>query len=316
MPGIAIHGGAGTLSKAALTSENEHQYASALRDALIQGHAILSAGGSAVDAVEAAVRSLEDCPLFNAGRGSVFTSEGTIEMDAAIMDGRGPAGAVAGVKRPKNPISVARAVMERSKHVLLIGQGADAFAATQNFDLRDLEYFSVPSRLEQLQQMKAQESSEHVHEFGDVRCEVEQKFGTVGAVALDSTGNLAAATSTGGMSNKRFGRVGDSPLIGCGTYASNSACAISCTGHGEHFIRNVVAHRVACKLEFCAEASLESVASSEISRLLGLGGEGGLIAIDRNGKIAMPYNCEGMYRGFISEDGEPHVFIFENEILL
>ena len=285
---IAIHGGAGTISRAGMTQEKEGLYKAALREALDAGYEQLKNGASALDAVQAAVVKLEDSPLFNAGRGSVFTHKGEHEMDAAIMDGKTlRAGAVANVNSVRNPVLLARAVMEHTEHVILSGKGAEEFAEIMKMPFEQPDYFFDQYRYDQLiDAMKSQ----------TVRLDhSEKKFGTVGAVALDSGGGLAAATSTGGMTNKRYGRIGDSPLIGSGTFA-NGTCAVSCTGHGEYFIRSVVAYDVACLMEYKG-MTLEQ-ASNEVvnNKLKKLGGEGGLIAIDRLGNFCLPFNSEGMYR--------------------
>ena len=310
---IAIHGGAGTISRGDLTPEAEAAYRGKLEEALRAGYAILERGGSSLDAVVAAVRILEDSPLFNAGKGAVFTSEGTNELDASIMDGRTlAAGAVAGVKRVKNPITLARAVMERSPHVMMIGAGAEAFAAEQGIELVDPEYFFTQHRWDALQRAKAQEAGKPVSEPKGPQAFTpdDRKYGTVGAVALDRHGNLAAATSTGGMTNKRFGRVGDAPIIGAGTYANNESCAVSATGHGEFFIRNVVAHEICALVQYGGLSLREAADRVVMQKLVAQGGEGGVIAIDRNGEIAMPFNSEGMYRGSIDRDGRIFVGIY------
>ncbi|HEX7118167.1 MAG TPA: isoaspartyl peptidase/L-asparaginase, partial [Longimicrobiales bacterium] len=260
---IAIHGGAGTIRRGDMTPEAEKAYRAKLEEALRAGYAVLEDGGTSLDAVVAAITVMEDSPLFNAGKGAVFTNAGTNELDAAIMDGATlRAGAVAGVKTVKNPILLARAVMERSPHVMLAGAGAEAFAAEQGLELVDPEYFFTQHRWDALQRIKAEEAGKPVSEpqgpqafFPD-----DRKFGTVGAVALDRHGNLAAGTSTGGMTNKRWGRIGDSPIIGAGTYANNASCAVSATGHGEYFIRNVVAHDICARVEYGGQ-TLEEAAN-------------------------------------------------------
>lgn len=289
---IAIHGGAGTLVKGSMTPEKELIYKTVLDTALENGYAILEKGGSARDAVEVSVRVLEDSPLFNAGKGSVFTNEGTHEMDAAIMDGKSlAAGAVSLITGIKNPISLARAVMEKSDHVFLAGEGAMRFAKSLNYKLQTPEYFYDELRYQQWQALKDSDKFELDHSV-----KKDSKFGTVGAVACDMDGNVAAATSTGGMTNKRWGRVGDSPIIGAGNYANNETCAVSCTGSGEFFIRGVVAYDVSCLMEYKG-MSVEDAASEVINkRILKIGGDGGLIAVDAKGNIAMIFNTEGMYR--------------------
>lgn len=296
---IAIHGGAGTLDPAALTPGKEQAYRAALTTAVRRGHGVLTAGGSALDAVEVAVRVLEDTPLFNAGRGSVFTAEGKHEMDAAIMQGSDlRAGAVAAVQNVKNPVGLARLVMERSNHVLVSGRGAFEFAYRHKVPLEDDAYFFDQFRHDQWQEVK---DSGHVrldHSTG------EKKFGTVGAVALDAHGNLAAATSTGGMTNKRWQRIGDSPVIGAGTYANNETCAISCTGNGEAFLRAVAAHDVHALMAYKG-LSLEAAVRTVVhEKLPPLDGEGGLIAVDRQGNVVLDFNCTGMYRARIDVRGE------------
>ena len=291
---IAIHGGAGTLVKGLMTPEKEEQYKSALDDALERGYAILEKGGSAIDAVETSVKVLENSPLFNAGKGSVFTNEGTHEMDAAIMDGKSlQAGAVSLITGIKNPVSLARDVMDKSDHVFLAGEGAMRFAKSLDYELEDPEYFYDELRYQQWQEIKDSDKFQLDHSE-----KKDSKFGTVGAVACDKDGNIAAATSTGGMTNKRWGRVGDSPIIGAGNYANNKTCAVSCTGSGEFFIRGVVAYDVSCLMEYKG-MTVEEAASEVINkRVLEIGGDGGLIAVDTQGNIAMPFNTEGMYRAF------------------
>lgn len=295
---LAIHGGAGTILKSRMTPEKESRYRNALKDALAAGYQLLKQGASSLDAVEAAVRSMEDNISFNAGKGSVFSASGTHEMDAAIMCGKTlQAGAVAGVKNIKNPIQLSRKVMEETEHVLLAGTGAEKFAQSIGISLEEASYFYSEHRYKQWQKVagKTQTMLDHSD---------DKKFGTVGAVALDMNGNLAAATSTGGMTNKRFGRVGDSPLIGVGTYANNNTCAISCTGHGELFIRGVVAYDISCLMEY-KELTLQEAAEIVIQeKQTKLGGEGGIIGVDSLGNISLVFNSEGMYRGQISSDNE------------
>lgn len=318
---LVIHGGAGTILKSQMTTEKEKAYTNALNEALQKGYTILNNGGTSVDAVEAAIKVLEDNPLFNAGKGAVFTNEGKNELDASIMDGKTlAAGAVAGITTVKNPVSAARAVMEKSNHVMMAGAGADRFAKQAGLQIVDPSYFYTEERWKALQEVKKEDSLkmeldhsgkktsgvfEHVNK--------DSKFGTVGAVALDQYGNLAAATSTGGMTNKRFGRVGDSPVIGAGTYANNGTCAISSTGWGEFYIRLVMAKTVSDMMEF-GKMSLQSAATEMImKRLPALGGDGGLIGVDKKGNIAMLFNTEGMYRGYIKADGKPATMIYKNE---
>ena len=303
---LAIHGGAGTLLRGQMTPAKEQEYTAALQQALDAGHTVLSKAGSALDAVEAAVRVLEDCPLFNAGRGSVFTADGTHQMDASIMEGRTRnAGAVSLITGIRNPISLARDVMEKSNHVFLAGDGAMHFAKTLGYILEEPSYFHNDLRHKQWLDLRDSEAFQLDH--SDKK---DSKFGTVGAVACDVHGNLAAATSTGGMTNKKWGRVGDSPMIGAGTYANNATCAISCTGSGEFFIRGVVAYDVSCLMEYRG-LSLADAASEVIqNRVLQLGGDGGLIAVDAQGNIAMPFNTEGMYRGFVTSAGKTEIAIY------
>ncbi len=306
---LAIHGGAGTILKSKMTPEKEAAYKKGLSDALEVGAAILKEGGSALDAVEAAVRSLEDCPLFNAGKGSVFNALGKHEMDASIMDGRSrEAGAVATVKNVKNPISLSRAVMEKSEHVFLVGEGADEFAKLNGLEFETDEYFHDEFRYNQWLKIKDTDGFQLDHSVE----KKDEKFGTVGAVAMDKDGNIAAATSTGGMTNKKFGRIGDSSIIGSGTFADNRTCAVSCTGSGEFFIRQVVAYDVACLMEFKGLSLQE--ASDEViqKRLLEIDGDGGLIAVDAQGNIAMPFNTEGMYRACIKHDTPAEIRIYKD----
>lgn len=303
---LAIHGGAGTLVKGQMTFEKETAYKKALELALDEGFALLKEGASAVDAVEKSVALLENSPLFNAGKGSVFTADGTHEMDAAIMNGKTlDAGAVSLIHGIKNPIALARDVMEKSDHIFLAGEGAMEFAKSLKYSLEDASYFYDEFRYQQWQEIKGTDSFQLDHSV-----KKESKFGTVGAVACDQHGNLAAATSTGGMTNKRFGRVGDSPMIGVGNYANNKTCAVSCTGSGEFFIKGVVAYDVSCLMEYKG-LSVSDAASEVINkRLLEIGGDGGLIAVDIHGNIATPFNTEGMYRGSRTSYGERKIFIY------
>jgi beta-aspartyl-peptidase (threonine type) len=288
-----------------MTAELQGQYEGALKSALDAGYDVLAKGGAALDAVETAVKSLEDFPLFNAGRGSVFNHDGKHEMDAAIMDGRDrAAGAVAGVSGVKNPVNVARAVMERSEHVLLTGAGAEAFARNLGLAFEDDAYFYTEQRYQQLQEAIAEDRVQMDHS--------DKKFGTVGAVALDAAGNLAGATSTGGMTNKKWGRVGDSPIIGAGTWADNATCAISCTGHGEYFIRAVVAHDIHCLMAYKGLSLQEACDMLVHDKLVKTGGEGGLVAVDRAGNIAMPFNSEGMYRACKNSVGREEIRIYKD----
>ncbi|MBF9238010.1 isoaspartyl peptidase/L-asparaginase [Hymenobacter sp. BT683] len=328
---LAIHGGAGTIARASLKPADEMRYRAALEAALATGYDLLRDGASALDCVEAAVRSLEDCPLFNAGRGAVFTHEGHHEMDAAIMAGHTRlAGAVAGVRQVQNPIRAARLVMEKTEHVLLAYPGADELAREHGLPLQPVEYFFTQHRHDQLQEalregrMRLDHSQavgagsqvvaplEEPEKFSEapVFADPNWKKGTVGAVARDQFGNLAAATSTGGMTNKRYARIGDTPIIGAGTWA-DARCAISCTGHGEYFIRAVAAYDVACLMEY-KNLSLEEACRIVVHDKLGPdGGEGGLIGIDAAGNVTLPFNSEGMYRGSRAEGGEPIVAIYK-----
>ena len=307
---LAIHGGAGTLNKSQFTPALEAKYKSGLDSALLVGNAILEKGGTALDAVEATVKVLENNPLFNAGKGAVFTSEGINELDAAIMDGKTlAAGSIAGVRTIKNPITAARAVMEKSEHVLLSGRGAEAFAASQGIEIVDPSYFYTPERWKGLQRAKQRDSLDQLKKAGQIAYETEideqrrkDKYGTVGAVALDTHGNLAAATSTGGMTNKKWGRIGDAPIIGSGTYANNNTVAISCTGWGEYFLRLVMAKSISDRMEFGGQSLALASETLVMKELPALGGDGGLIAVDKNGNIALPFCTEGMYRGFIKKE--------------
>ncbi|MFC7357892.1 isoaspartyl peptidase/L-asparaginase family protein [Jejudonia soesokkakensis] len=305
---IAIHGGAGTLLKGQMTAEKETAYRKALEEALAAGYSILESNGSAVDAVETSVKLLEDSPLFNAGKGSVFTAEGTHEMDAAIMEGKEQqAGAVSLITGIKNPVSLARDVMEKSEHVFLAGEGAMRFAKENKYDVMSPDYFYDELRYQQWQEIKGSNTFQLDHSV-----KKDSKFGTVGAVALDQNGDLAAATSTGGMTNKKWGRLGDSPMIGAGNYANNKTCAVSCTGSGEFFIRGVVAYDVSCLMEYKG-LSLEEAASEVIqNRIKLLGGDGGLIAVDTKGTISMPFNTEGMYRACQSSEGKKEIKIYKD----
>lgn len=310
---IAIHGGAGTLLKGQMTPEKEAAYKGALDKALEKGYRILESDGSSIDAVEASVKSMEDSPLFNAGKGSVFTAEGKHEMDAAIMEGKNlEAGAVTLITGIKNPIALARTVMEKSEHVFLAGKGAMQFAESNGFSLEKDDYFYDQLRFEQWQEIKGSDHFQLDHSVHASRQagKKDSKFGTVGAVARDKNGNLAAATSTGGMTNKKWGRVGDSPMNGVGNYANNKTCAVSCTGSGEFFIRGVVAYDVSCLMEY-KDWSLEKAASEVINkRILEIGGDGGLIAVDALGNIAMPFNTEGMYRASKNSEGKKEISIY------
>ncbi len=303
---IAIHGGAGTILKSSITSQQELDYKNGLQTAITAGETILKAGGTALDAVEAAIINLEDNPLFNAGKGAVFTNKGKNEMDASIMEGKLlMAGAIAGVKNIKNPINLARAVMEKSEHVFMAGIGAEEFAKKINAQFMPDDYFFVQLRYNQLQQAKESDTIILDHTS-------EKKFGTVGCVALDVNGNLAAGTSTGGMTNKKHGRVGDTAIIGAGTYANNNTCAISCTGHGEFFIRSVVAYDISCLIEYKNLTLKEACEIVVQQKLVKIGGEGGLIALDAKGNIELPFNSEGMYRASIKQNQDVYIGIYKD----
>ena len=293
---IAIHGGAGTITRSMMTPEKEAAYTNALSDALAVGEEILRNGGSSLEAVEKTVMALENNHLFNAGKGAVYTNSGTHEMDASIMCGKTlEAGAVSGISNIKNPVALSRVIMEKSGHVFLLGSQAEEFAKLHNVAFESPEYFHDDFRYRQWQEVKDEET----YQLDHVK---DKKFGTVGAVALDQHGNLAAATSTGGMTNKRWGRVGDSPIIGAGNYANNNTCAISCTGHGEYFIRAVVAYDISCLMEYKGLSLNEACELVVNDKLVKFGGEGGLIAVDKEGNICLPFNSEGMYRGKANQD--------------
>lgn len=328
--GFVIHGGAGVISRKEMTPEKEKEFRAKLEEAVTAGYKALQAGKSSLDAVEIAIRILEDSPLFNAGKGAVFTHDGINELDASIMDGKTlGAGSVAGLHKVKNPITLARAVMEKSEHVMMIGDGAEKFAAEQKIEMIDPKYFWTQPRWDALQKI-LKEEKEKVEKLKSEKVEkwkseednsavrtpqsaVEQpynKFGTVGAVALDKDGNLAAGTSTGGMTNKKYGRVGDAPIIGAGTYANNSTCAVSATGWGEYFIRLGVARDISSIMEYQAQ-TVQAAADQVIKRKLQkLGGDGGIIAVDKFGNIGISFNSEGMYRAYINKDGKPVVEIY------
>ncbi len=292
---LVIHGGAGGPVKGNMPADKEKRYFEKLSEALKVGAVILERGGTSLDAVETVVRFLEDCPLFNAGKGAVLTEEGIAELDASIMDGKtGKAGAVSGVTNIKNPVSAARAVMEKSKHVMLTGEGAEKFAKENGLTIVDPSYFITDERKEAWQKIKDKSG----------------QAGTVGAVALDQQGNLAAATSTGGMMFKMKGRVGDSPIIGAGTYANNETCAVSCTGHGEFFIRNVVAYDLSALMQYKGMSLIDASDYLINGKLKSLNAEGGLISVDKNGNIAMPFNTNAMFRGYINSEGASQVSIY------
>lgn len=307
---IVIHGGAGTMTKASMTDEKETAIRATLEESLQAGYRQLLNGATSTQAVTAAINVMEDSPLFNAGKGAVFNADGKNEMDASIMEGAGlNAGAVASVSHIKNPIDLASKVMTESEHVMLMGDGAEEFARQQGFEMMDPEYFHTDFRWQQLQRIKARELA---HENTSIEDQHDQWFSTVGAVALDQHGNLAAGTSTGGTSNKRWGRVGDSPIIGAGTYANNNSCAVSATGHGEFFIRYVVAYNICNRVEL--GVPLEDAADTVVNDILVKAkGEGGVIAMDAKGNITTPFNSEGMYRGSINTDGEMTISIYREK---
>jgi beta-aspartyl-peptidase (threonine type) len=313
---MVMHGGAGTILKKNMTAEKEGAYRAAMTKALQTGYDAIKSGKSSLDAVELAIHVLEDSPLFNAGKGAVFTHEGKNEMDAAIMDGKTlKAGAIAGVKVIRNPISAARAVMEKSEHVMMAGKGAEDFAKQAGLAIVDPSYFYTEDRWKGLQQALRQDSMKSVLDHDKKTMKMgtinpDFKFGTVGAVALDKQGNLAAGTSTGGMTNKRFGRIGDAPIIGAGTYANNATAGISGTGWGEFYIRTVLAHDLSAMMEYQKLSVLE--ASKKVIEKMGkLGGDGGLIAMDKEGHVAMEFNTAGMYRGTVTADGKIIVEIYK-----
>ena len=304
---IVMHGGAGIITRASMTPDKEKLYRHAMNTALEKGYEILEKGGSSSEAVIEVISTLEDSPLFNAGKGSVFTSEGKNEMDASIMEGKTlMAGAVSGVTTIRNPIKAAYAVMTKSEHVFLSGRGAEEFAKEQGLDIVDPSYFFDSARYDQWQSVRSGQTSFLSEDL------LDHKFGTVGCVALDRSGNISAGTSTGGMTNKRFGRIGDSPIIGAGTYANNETCGISSTGHGEFFIRLAVAHHISAIVEN-TDATLKEAAEKVInSKLAGLGGTGGVIGLNRNGEIIMTFNTEGMFRGFKREGQAAQTFLYRD----
>jgi len=324
--GIAIHGGAGTILKSKMTVEKEFAYKKGLEEALLKGWKILENKGSSDDAVTAAIQTLEDNPLFNAGKGSVFTNEGNHRMDASIMNGKTlNAGCLSAVKNIKNPILLAEKIMDESDYVFLSGSGAEEFAKLKNMEFENDEYFYDEFRFKQYQKALKENKVQldHTEENSEVNSEVnpnnnlngftdEKKFGTVGAVALDSTGNLSAGTSTGGMTNTKFGRTGDTPIIGAGTYANNNTCAVSCTGDGEYFIKTVAAYDVSALIEYKGMSLKEACNEVVNKKLKSIGGEGGLIAIDKDCNISMTFNSEGMYRACINEDKEIEIKIYKD----
>lgn len=308
-PTLVIHGGAGTILRENMTPEMESEYRAKLAEALDAGYAILESGGTSREAVLEAIMIMENSPLFNAGKGAVFTSEGRNEMDAAVMDGQtGMAGAVAGLSVIKNPILAAIEVMDNSPHVMMSGKGADNFAVEQGLETADSAYFYTQRRYDQLQQAKSRDAESGLYDpYPDT------KFGTVGAVALDKQGNIFAGTSTGGTTNKKWGRIGDAPIIGAGTYADNETCGVSCTGTGEYFIRNVVAHDVASIMRYTNKSIQEATDEVVMKKLVEKNGDGGLIALDRKGNFALVFNTPGMYRGSINAKGEAKVMIYKDE---
>lgn len=313
--GIVIHGGAGTILKKNMTPEQEAAYEAKLEEAVTAGYEILKNGGESLDAVIAAIQIMEESPLFNAGIGAVFTHEGKNELDASIMNGKDlNAGAVSGISRVKSPIELARTVMEKSEHVMLSGAGAEIFASEQGLEMVDPEYFYTERRMKSLERAIEREKVELDHDgqaaFYDPFIK-NSKYGTVGCVALDKNGNLAAGTSTGGMTNKRYNRIGDAPIIGAGTYANNNSCAVSSTGWGEYFIRGVVAYDIAAKMEY-QKIPLQQASKEVIQdKLTALGGTGGIIAIDKTGEISMEFNTPGMYRASIDAEGKLQIGIYE-----
>ena len=301
---LVIHGGAGGGKKESITEEQRQKYNEVLTKVLAAGEDILKNGGSSLDAVEAVINIMEDSPLFNSGKGAVFTSQGKNELDASIMDGSDlNAGAVASVTTIKNPISAARKVMTDSKHVLLVGKGAEIFAKEQGLEMVDTSYFFTPGRWETLQKIKEREKNSKKDKY--------DKFSTVGAVALDMNGNLAAGTSTGGMTNKMFGRIGDSPIIGAGTYADNASCAVSATGHGEYFIRNVVAYDIGALMKYRGWSLAKASEYVVMDKLVNIGAGGGIIAVDYKGNVAMDFNTTSMMRGVVSEGGGMKIYLLE-----
>ncbi len=313
--GIVIHGGAGTILKENMSDSLEAAYKAKLKEAISAGYEILKNGGTSLDAVTYTINVLEDSPLFNAGKGAVFTHEGSNELDASIMDGATlNAGAVAGVKHIKNPIDLARDVMQKSEHVMLYGAGAEEFAKTLGYKLMDTSYFYTKNRYESLQRVLEKEKSKNEKKVSFEDSYIKNsKFGTVGCAALDKHGNLAAGTSTGGMTNKRWNRIGDAPIIGAGTYANNKTCAVSSTGWGEYFIRSVVAYDISALMEYKG-MTLQEAASEVIQKKVpALGGDGGIVAIDKDGNVAMEFNTAGMYRATMNSEGELIIKIYKEE---
>lgn len=305
---IVLHGGAGTILKENMTDSLEQAYLTKLDEAISLGYKMLEEGKSSLDVVEEVVKILEDSPLFNAGKGAVFTNDGKNELDASIMDGSNQkAGAVAGLTKIKNPISLARLIMEKSEHVMMIGQGAEIFAENHGFEFVSPDYFYTKQRFEGLK--NAQEKEQILLDHDEQN--KDEKFGTVGCVALDSNGNIAAATSTGGMTNKRYGRVGDVPIIGAGTYAKNGVCGVSATGWGEFFIRNVVAYDITAQMMYQAKSLEEAAQNTIFEKVEKMGGDGGIIALDKNGAVVMVFNTAGMYRASIDFSKEKTIKIYK-----
>ncbi|MFD2517266.1 isoaspartyl peptidase/L-asparaginase family protein [Salinimicrobium flavum] len=312
--GIVIHGGAGTILKENMSDSLEQEYRAKMEEAIRTGHQILANGGTALEAVQRTINIMEDSPLFNAGKGAVFTNAGTNELDASIMDGETlNAGAVAGVTTIKNPINLAYEVMVNSEHVMLGGKGAEEFGQQQGIETVDPQYFFTENRYKSLQRIRDKEKTELDHDgktaFADPFIK-DSKFGTVGCAALDKNGNLAAGTSTGGMTNKRWGRIGDAPIIGAGTYANNATCAVSSTGWGEFFIRGMVAHDISALMEYKGLSLQEAARVVIQEKIPALGGDGGIVAIDHEGNVAMEFNTAGMYRAKMNKNGELEIGIY------
>ncbi|WP_410006664.1 isoaspartyl peptidase/L-asparaginase family protein [Aequorivita nionensis] len=313
--GIVIHGGAGTILKENMSDSLEAAYKAKLKEAISAGYEILKNGGTSLEAVTHTINVMEDSPLFNAGKGAVFTHEGSNELDASIMDGATlNAGAVAGVKHIKNPIDLARDVMQKSEHVMLYGAGAEEFAKTLGYKLMDTSYFYTKNRYESLQKVLEKEKSKNEKKVSFEDSYIKNsKFGTVGCAALDKHGNLAAGTSTGGMTNKRWNRIGDAPIIGAGTYANNTTCAVSSTGWGEYFIRSVVAYDISALMEYKGMTLQEAASEVIQEKVPALGGDGGIVAIDKDGNVAMEFNTAGMYRATMNSEGELIIKIYKEE---
>lgn len=308
---LVIHGGAGTILKKNMTPQQEKAYHSKLKEALKTGHNVLKKGGTSLEAVVATIKILENSPLFNAGKGAVFTNQGTNELDASIMEGKTlNAGAVSSVTTVKNPITAALAVMKNSPHVMLTGEGAEMFAKKQGLKIVKPKYFYTKRRFNQLKRLQQKQIKGKSGSVEDL-IDLNKKMGTVGAVALDQYGNIAAGTSTGGMTNKKWGRVGDTPIIGAATYANNKTCGVSATGHGEYFMRVVVAHNISALMEYKGLSVKEAAEEVVMNKLKKMGGSGGIIALDRNGNYTMTFNSEGMYRGVATPDGKIKTYIYK-----